>query len=102
MKFHTLKGHKVRLGIASILDFRREGAIEPAPWLMAQNRIAGRLMPAHSLFPCPSWSEEEVVAQLETFALEGGCFVGELGGLMIGFSISDRDGDLMILSNLGS
>ena len=102
MKFYTLKGHKVRLGIASILDFRREGAIEPAPWLVAQNRVRGRLLPAHELFPSPAgWSAEDVVAQLENFEPVGSSFVGELGGLMLGFSISDRDGDILIFSNIG-
>jgi len=99
MKFHTLKGHKVRIGITSTLDFRREGAVEPAPWVWAQDRIDGRLMVAHTLFPAPAgWTIEQVVAQLETFRPEGLCFVGDLGGVAVGFSISSRDGDLMIFA----
>jgi hypothetical protein len=101
MKFHTLKGRKVRIGIMSMLDFRREGAVEPSPWVCAQDRIAGRLMSAHALFPAPAgWTIEQVLAQLETFEREGFCFVGELGGLAVGFSISDQDGDILVFSNM--
>ncbi len=97
MKFHTLKGRKVRIGIMSMLDFRREGAVEPSPWVCAQDRIGGRLMTAHGLFPAPKgWTIEQVLAQLETFEREGFCFVGDLGGVSVGFSIASRNGDLMI------
>ena len=101
MKFHTLKGRKVRIGIMSMLDFRREGAVEPAPWVCAQDRIGGRLMTAHGLFPAPAgWTIEQVLAQLETFEPKGFCFVGELGGLCVGFSRSSHDGDILVFSNL--
>jgi hypothetical protein len=102
MKFHTLKGRKVRIGIMSMLDFRREGAVEPAPWVWAQDRIDGRLMNAHPLFPAPNgWTIEQVVAQLETFLPEGLCFVGDLGGVAVGFSISSHDGDILVFSKPG-
>jgi hypothetical protein len=101
MKFHTLKGRKVRLGILSTLDFSREGLVEHTPWVWAQDRIDGRLMTAHALFPAPKdWTIEQVVAQLETFEPEGFCFVGDLGGFAVGFSISSTDGDILIFSNV--
>lgn len=101
MKFHTLKGTKVRLGILSTLDFSREGLVEYSPWVWAQDRIDGRLMAAHALFPAPrGWTIEQVVACLEKFEPEGFCFVGDLGGLAVGFSISSTDGDILIFSNV--
>lgn len=95
MQFKSIKGQQIRVGLMAI-DNHTE-----VLWLCAQNRIDGRLMTAHGLFPAPiGWTIEQVLAQLETFEPKGGCFVGELDGLAVGFSISSTDGDVLIFSDL--